>query len=66
MNQLKSHLQNACRTMLRPLARGVRWALTPSEPPVEFDWHRIDGGAAAGAEVLLPQETPIAESHHDG
>ena len=66
MNQLKSNLQNACRSMLRPLARVVRWALTPTEPAVEFTWHKIHGGAAAGTEALLPKGTPIADAITSG
>lgn len=62
MKQLKSHLQNVCRTILRPIARTVRWALTPTEPPVEFDWHEIHAGPAANTTALLPKGTAITEA----
>ena len=41
------------------LSRTVRSALTPAEPPIEFAWHKIIGGPAAGASALLPSGTAI-------
>ena len=52
--------------MLRPLARAVRWMLTPAEPPIEFDWHEIQAGPASGASVLLPKGTAISEAVMSG
>ena len=60
MSQFKQQLQETCRKALRPVARGVRSLLTPPTPPIEFDWHTIHGGPAAGTEVMLPRDTPIA------
>ena len=62
MNQLTAPLQNACRAMLRPLARAMRWMLTPAEPPIEFNWHEIQAGPAAGASAMLPSGTAITEA----
>lgn len=66
MNRIKSQIQNACRSLIRPLARVVRQALTPPEPPIEFDWHEIRGGPAIGAQALLPKDTAIAEAITSG
>jgi len=60
MSQFTQQLQETCRNALRPVARGVRSLLTPPTPPIEFDWHTIEGGPAAGAEVMLPRNTSIA------
>ncbi|MAI71836.1 MAG: hypothetical protein CMM01_13105 [Rhodopirellula sp.] len=62
MGQFKQQMQHACRQALQPVARGVRSLLTPPTPPVEFGWHQIESGPAAGAHVMLPCDTPIAEA----
>ena len=58
---MKRKLQTSCRAILRPLAQLVRNALTPTEPPVCFDWHQIESGVAAGCSILLPKEKAITE-----
>ena len=62
MGQFKQQMQQACRRALQPVARGLRSLLTPPTPPIEFDWHQIEAGPAAGAHVMLPRNTPIAEA----
>ena len=62
MGQFKQQMQHACRRALQPVARGVRSLLTPPVPPVEFGWHQIEAGPAAGAHVMLPRNTHIAEA----
>lgn len=62
MGQFKQQIQHACRRALQPVARGVRSLLTPPTPPVEFVWHQIEAGPAAGAHVMLPRNTAIAEA----
>ncbi len=62
MGQFKQQIQHACRRALQPVARGARSLLTPSTPPIEFRWHQIEAGPAAGAHVMLPRNTPIAEA----
>ena len=36
--------------------------LTPTAPPVEFGWKTIEAGPAAGANVMVPLNTPIADA----
>ncbi|MDA7878206.1 FkbM family methyltransferase [bacterium] len=62
MGQFKQQLQDGCRKALRPVARGLRSLLTPPTPPIEFGWHRIEGGPAVGAHVMLPRNTLIADA----
>jgi FkbM family methyltransferase len=62
MGQFKQQMQHACRRALQPVARGVRSLLTPPVPPVEFGWHQIEAGPSAGAHVMLPRNTHIAEA----
>ncbi len=62
MGQFKQQIQHACRRALQPVARGLRSLLTPPTSPIEFGWHQIEAGPAAGAHVMLPRNTPIAEA----
>ena len=62
MGQFKQRIQHACRRALQPVARAVRSLLTSPTPPIEFVWHQIAAGPAAGAHVMLPRNTPIAEA----
>ena len=62
MGQFKKQMQDGCRAALRPVARMVRTLLTPTEPPVEFGWKTIEAGPAAGANVMVPLNTPIADA----
>ena len=62
MGQFKKQMQDGCRAALRPVARMVRRLLTPTEPPVEFGWKTIEAGPAAGANVMVPLNTPIADA----
>ncbi len=66
MNRIRSRFQNACRRLLRPIARVVRRALTPPEPPPEFVWQRIEAGPAAGGELLLPDGTALSAAITSG
>ena len=59
---MKQRLQRACRTALHPVAELARKMLTPKTPPVEFTWHRITQGPAAGTEALLPAGSAIAQA----
>jgi FkbM family methyltransferase len=66
MNRISSRFQNGCRRLLRPIARVVRRALTPPEPPLEFVWQRIEAGPAAGSELLLPRGTALSAAITSG
>jgi FkbM family methyltransferase len=63
---MKQRLQRACRNALRPLAGWVRKLLTPPPQPIEFSWHTIKQGPAAGTEALLPRGSELAEAITSG
>lgn len=66
MNQIKSQLQRAARRMLGPIARAGRRMLTPSPPPIEFQWHEIHAGPAQGTRALLPTGAAISDAITSG
>lgn len=61
MSELITRLQLACRSILRAVAAPVRTLLTPVVTPPEFTLHQIDRGPAAGAKIILPKGSQIAE-----
>lgn len=58
---MKTNIQKSCRAILRPLAQVARKALTPTEPPLVFDWHQVEAGVAAGSSLLLPKTRAISD-----